>query len=67
MNIQDLIARLAAIKEEHGNLPVVMYDDSLGGGRYSGPRKPHVFIRDIDEKPVCIEITQGVKYENDPY
>jgi hypothetical protein len=65
MNIQDLIARLAAIKEEHGNLPVVMYDYMLGG--HEGPRKPHVFIRDIDEKPVCIEITQGVKYENDPY
>ena len=62
MNIQDVIARLSAIKEEHGNLPVIMFNYPLGG-----PRKPHICLRDINEKPVCVEIIQGTKYENDPY
>lgn len=62
MNIQDVIVKLSAIKEEHGNLPVVMFDYPLGG-----PRKPLISIRDINEKPVCVEITEGTKYENDPY
>ena len=64
MNIQDVIAKLSAIKEEYGNLPVVMFDYA---SMDSGPRKPLISIRDINEKPVCVEITEGTKYENDPY
>lgn len=62
MNIQDVIARLSAIKEEHGNLPVVMFDYTLSG--FQGPRMPYISLRDIDEKPVCVEITHGTKYKN---
>ena len=65
MNIQDVIVKLSAIKEEHGNLPVVMFDYTLSG--YQGPRMPYISLRDIDEKPVCVEIIQGTKYKNDPY
>ena len=64
MNIQDVIARLSAIKEEHGNLPVVMFDYT---SMDSSSRKPLISIRDINEKPVCVQIIEGTKYENDPY
>lgn len=64
MYIQDVIAKLAAIKEEYGNLPVVTFDYA---SPHPGPRKPLIFIRDINEKPVCVEIAEGTKYENDPY
>jgi hypothetical protein len=38
VHIQDAIARLAAIKEEHGNIPVVATTQTTYGWSYSDPK-----------------------------
>jgi hypothetical protein len=51
MNIQDLIARLAAIKEEHGNLPVIVCDHD---GVFGEPSIRWFFVEPQHEKKVVI-------------
>lgn len=51
VHIQDLIAKLAAIKEEHGNIPVVVAVDApTQGGSFVAYTDPRFLVGDLEGK-----------------
>jgi hypothetical protein len=58
MNIQDLTARLAAIKEEHGNIPVVVAVDAITqGGSFTIYIEPRFIVGDMEGKTKVVIFT----------
>ena len=51
MNIQDVIARLSAIKEEHGNIPMLFAIQFQHGWTYVDPR---FVVGDLKNKTVVV-------------